>query len=47
MSRIRISFAYPWELGGDVPYGYEVLTDDEGLILTDDEGRWLLGSYYG
>jgi hypothetical protein len=42
---LRISIAYPWELGPTFPappLGYAYVTDDAGAFLTDDAGAYLL-----
>lgn len=40
-----VKVAYPWVLGGVIPPGYAVLTDDDGRWLTDDDGFVLVVIY--
>lgn len=35
---LKVHLAWPWELGSAIPVGFVALTDDDGNLLTDDEG---------
>ena len=43
---LNVKIAYPGRLGGGIPVippGYMLLTDDDGVFLTDDNGNYLIG----
>lgn len=45
---LSVRYAYPGKLGAGipvVPLGFMLLTDDNGVYLTDDDGRFLIGEW--
>lgn len=46
----NIQVAYPWSLGDGLPeppFGFQFLTDESGVYLTDDNGNFLVGNWNG
>lgn len=46
---LSIIIAYPGTLGDGLPeppYGWQFITDDNGVYLTDDEGNYLVVEWH-
>jgi hypothetical protein len=46
---LSVSVAYPGVLGDKLPeppFGFVFLTDDAGVYLTDDDGRFLIAEWF-